>query len=193
MVVTNMSKESSILIAASNLFIKYGIDHINMVDIAKTAGVSKQTIYTYFGNKNILFDRSFDYYCKNHQYRPPNLSDELSLYDFLSIYSESILEFIKDDKTINIYRACVSARLTDNDLWGYAFNNGLKLAIDGLVRYLRIKKERGEMVVGDVEGAAASYISSLVSVELLHGLLGYPKNYCDNYENRIINFVNSFS
>ena len=48
-------KREAILEAAATLFLRGGYLGVSMDDIAETSGVSKQTVYVYFSNKEALF------------------------------------------------------------------------------------------------------------------------------------------
>jgi AcrR family transcriptional regulator len=52
-------KEQKILIAAWELFKKYGIRNLNMDEISRQLGISKKTLYRYVKNKEDLLKRSF--------------------------------------------------------------------------------------------------------------------------------------
>lgn len=49
------AKRSAILDAARELFLRNGVDRVSMDSIAAEAGVSKRTVYDYFGDKQNLF------------------------------------------------------------------------------------------------------------------------------------------
>ena len=48
-------KRQSILEAAAGLFLEHGFSQTSMDLVANTAGVSKQTVYSHFNNKDALF------------------------------------------------------------------------------------------------------------------------------------------
>lgn len=45
-------RDTQIITAASELFMRYGIGRVTMADIAKTAGVARQTLYNAYANKD---------------------------------------------------------------------------------------------------------------------------------------------
>ena len=49
-------KEEQIVNSARTLFLKYGIKKVSMDEIAKNAGVTKKTVYSYFGSKADLIN-----------------------------------------------------------------------------------------------------------------------------------------
>ncbi|MET0423730.1 MAG: TetR/AcrR family transcriptional regulator [Actinoplanes sp.] len=48
-------KRTAILAAARDLFVHQGVDRVSMDAVAAQAGVSKRTVYDYFGDKRTLF------------------------------------------------------------------------------------------------------------------------------------------
>ncbi|WP_431036392.1 TetR/AcrR family transcriptional regulator [Streptomyces sp. P6-2-1] len=48
-------KRAAILAAARELFVRQGVDRVSMDALATRAGVSKRTVYDYFGDKRSLF------------------------------------------------------------------------------------------------------------------------------------------
>ncbi len=53
--------KDEILNKAGFMFLNYGFKSVTMDDIAKEMGISKKTIYKYFGNKEELVDHSTEY------------------------------------------------------------------------------------------------------------------------------------
>lgn len=51
----SLEKRRAILAAARDLFVHQGVDRVSMDAIAARAGVSKRTVYDYFGDKRSLF------------------------------------------------------------------------------------------------------------------------------------------
>ncbi|MBA6413674.1 TetR/AcrR family transcriptional regulator [Parahaliea sp. F7430] len=49
-------KQEELLDAVERCFARYGIDKTNLQDVAAEAGVSRQTVYRYFRDKNALFE-----------------------------------------------------------------------------------------------------------------------------------------
>ncbi len=60
-------KERKILIAAWDLFKKFGIRNLNMDEVARQLGISKKTLYRYVKNKEDLLKRSFFNHFENEK------------------------------------------------------------------------------------------------------------------------------
>ncbi|MBP74029.1 MAG: hypothetical protein CMQ18_05550 [Gammaproteobacteria bacterium] len=59
-VTTRNERRLTIIEAAAGLFLSHGSAAVSMRDIAKAANISRATLYTYFGNKNEVFDAAVD-------------------------------------------------------------------------------------------------------------------------------------
>jgi AcrR family transcriptional regulator len=59
-VTTRNERRLTIIEAAAELFLSHGSAGVSMRDIAKAANISRATLYTYFGNKNEVFDAAVD-------------------------------------------------------------------------------------------------------------------------------------
>ena len=55
-------RRRAMLLAASELFTALGFEMANMQAIAASAGVTKATLYAYFGDKEQLFRAVIDYW-----------------------------------------------------------------------------------------------------------------------------------
>src|ERR1700757_1096749 len=60
------AKRRQILEGARRVFLAQGFDAASMGEIARTAGVSKGTLYVYFENKERLFDAIVGQECQAH-------------------------------------------------------------------------------------------------------------------------------
>lgn len=59
-------KDQRILLCATELFKKYGLKSITMDDIAKEAGISKKTLYTFFSNKTDIVNHIVATFLNKH-------------------------------------------------------------------------------------------------------------------------------
>ena len=57
---TRNERRLTIVAAAAELFLSNGSAGVSMRDIAKAANISRATLYTYFGNKDQVFDAAVD-------------------------------------------------------------------------------------------------------------------------------------
>lgn len=59
-------KKTKILLVSIDVFLRYGLSHTTMNDIAKAVGISRPALYTYFSNKEDIFNECVEYFTKNN-------------------------------------------------------------------------------------------------------------------------------
>lgn len=103
----NEAKRQQILDAAINLFTEKGFAATSMEVIAKNADVSKQTVYSHFGNKDDLFSASIEGKCESLHILDlslDNLSDPKMV---LHQLAKNFTEFIISKEACAVHKICV--------------------------------------------------------------------------------------
>jgi AcrR family transcriptional regulator len=122
------AKDANILLAAEKIFNEVGFKNAKMEDIAKTAGITKVTLYTYFQSKenlylaltykalSLLIEKYYEAIDKNKD--KPGIEGALSLLDTFIIfcennylYSEILLDYYSLVRTTG--DGTVKAKMTD--------------------------------------------------------------------------------
>jgi TetR/AcrR family transcriptional repressor of mexJK operon len=101
-------KRKLVLNSAGELFLTSGFSGCSMEMVAKHSGVSKQTVYSHFDNKEALFLAVIEDKCIEYQLDDRHL--EGSDYNLLQVLRERGLQIIKllhDDQVIAIYRVII--------------------------------------------------------------------------------------
>ena len=101
-------KRKQILNSAGELFLTSGFSGCSMEMVAKHSGVSKQTVYSHFNNKEALFLAVIEDKCADYQLDDRHL--ELANYSLLQVLRERGLQLVKllhDDQVIAIYRVII--------------------------------------------------------------------------------------
>lgn len=73
----SIEKKTKIIKAGLDLFCEKGFYHTNTAEIAKAAGVSTGTVYSYFKDKKDIYNASFEYFLDSHL--KPLLDELMSL------------------------------------------------------------------------------------------------------------------
>ena len=81
-------KRVQILHSAIDLFCHQGFSNTSMDEVAKHAGVSKQTVYSHFGSKDDLFVASIESKCVVHQLTENLLVDASQPEVVLTIFAQ---------------------------------------------------------------------------------------------------------
>lgn len=101
-------KRKQILEAASDLFLEFGFSGCSMEMVAKQSGVSKQTVYSHFDNKEALFLAVIEDKCAEYQLDVKLLDN--GNHDLSQVLRERGLQIVKllhDHKVIAIYRVII--------------------------------------------------------------------------------------
>lgn len=101
-------KRKQVLEAASDLFLSSGYGGCSMEMVAKKSGVSKQTVYSHFSNKEALFLAVIENKCAEYQLDNRHLEDaNYSLVQVLRERGLQIVKLLHDDQVIAIYRVII--------------------------------------------------------------------------------------
>lgn len=105
-----MKKKSDIIFeTAVKLFLKFGYSNTSMDEVAKEAGVSKQTIYNNFQNKENILKRIVSH--KSTQYYSDIENVDVTAENFYELLEKFLRNFIKltlDRKLVAIHRIIIS-------------------------------------------------------------------------------------
>lgn len=157
-------KRVAILMAAKQLFAQHGLERISMETIAKTAGVSKLTLYSHFANKDELFRQAVIAKCQEHT--PEDIYDvnlRLPLRARLQAIGQGVLALVMSDEALNFYRM-MAAQSRDRHRLGRLFwSAGPERAMDQFAQLLQAATAAGELYVPDPRRAAAHFFC------LIHG------------------------
>ena len=101
-------KRQQILNSAGELFLTSGFSGCTMDMVAKQSGVSKQTVYSHFSNKEALFLAVIEGKCAEYQLDDRHLEIEnYTLFQLLQERGLQIVRLLHDDQVIAIYRVII--------------------------------------------------------------------------------------
>ncbi|WP_299004089.1 TetR/AcrR family transcriptional regulator [uncultured Shewanella sp.] len=129
-------KHADILAAANALFCDQGFVHTSMDEIAKKAGVSKQTLYSHFGCKNTLFASSITAKANSYQLNSDIFIDPKQPEKTLSYFAEQFGQLMVSDDALAIYQTCVIHADGHPEIAQVFFENGPECILSLLSEYL---------------------------------------------------------
>jgi len=152
------SKRRQILDGARKVFMDLGFDGASMNEIARSAGVSKGTLYVYFADKNRLFESIVEDEAVEQGKVAINLDlardVETTLREFGRIYMELLCR-PGGGSWIRTVMA-IAERMPDVGRRYYA--NVLEKAIKRLADYLRAHVAPGDLAIDDCQLAASQFM-----------------------------------
>ena len=162
-------KRESISLAAAELFLKEGFDRCSMDSIAAAAGVSKQTVYSHFANKDELF-RS----CIAAKVRHYDLTVDADAHDSLeaglAAFAEGFLRLISDTDAVKMWRLVMHEAEAHPHVARLFFETGPQESLAALHRFIERHGDRLE--TDDYPGAARSFLGLVSDVWHNRILLG---------------------
>lgn len=157
-----LEKNVAILDAAVALFLENGFDGTSMDEVARHAGVSKQTVYSHFSSKEQLFSEAI--HSKIAEYSPAlTLSklDQHTMEGELSAVCHSYAELMVSEDAIAVYRVLVAAANKGSSLAELFWKSGPEEMCQNLIDFLQSWVDRGELVIENVETAALNLLALL--------------------------------
>ena len=108
----SIEKHKLILKAASELFLNDGFVNTSMDKVAKASGVSKQTVYSHFENKDTLFQSVITSKCQSYQLDTKQLmqatTEQLPFKQYLIQVGTQLIRLIQDPDAVALYRIIIA-------------------------------------------------------------------------------------
>jgi len=143
---------------AREVFLRDGFEGASVDDIARVAGVSKATLYSYFPDKRLLFMEVATRQCKEQARTSiESIDSSRAPQEVLSRVADQFLGFIYSDMGQRIFRICVAEADRFPQLGQEFYHSGPMIMRAALVDYLRQAAERGELRIEDFDLAADQF------------------------------------
>ena len=169
-----LSVRARILEAAAEMFRTQGYD-VSMENIAGAAGVSKQTLYNQFDNKEALFKEMIA--DRAAMMRAPLNASALTRHprDMLTDVARQYYMHACGAHEIGYYRMIVGASQQFPDIGKAYYEAGPKLMLDALSQWMAREERLGRLDTGGDPQLAAEHFLSLITGHVeTKGLLGLP-------------------
>lgn len=179
-------KFDQVLEGARKVFLDTGFERANMDDVARVAGVSKATLYSYFPDKRLLFTEVVRTECERQAESAAALVEVADCpRKVLRFAAEKIIEFYLSDFGLRVYRICLSESERFPELGRLFYDSGPKQVRDRLGDYLGLATERGELTIDD-PGLAADQFGALCRAGLFaRRAFNVDRDYCRAEADRV--------
>ncbi|MEH6577130.1 MAG: TetR/AcrR family transcriptional regulator [Amphritea sp.] len=153
-------KRSLILAAAEKLFTENGFQSTSMDQVAKQAGVSKQTVYSHFGNKDELFVAAINKRCIAYDLAAEGVADPdpKKLRETLLMLALRFSGLILSDAAINVYRTCVSQAESYPHVARMFYNTGPKQVVKIVADMMSAYADMGVLNITNPHTAAIHFL-----------------------------------
>lgn len=101
-------KRKQILHGASELLLSKGYSNTSMDAVAKASGVSKQTVYSHFTNKDALYNAIIESKCQQYQIEEASICiNTQALEDILYQIGHRFIQLLRDDNVVAMYKLVI--------------------------------------------------------------------------------------
>lgn len=151
-------KFDQVLEGAREVFLADGFEGASVDDIARAAGVSKATLYSYFPDKRFLFMEVARLECiRQGEESIKEIDTRAAPRDVLAGAARHMLAFLLSDFGQRVFRICVAEADRFPDLGRQFYESGPMMVRERLKQYLADAVARGELVVDDPDLAADQF------------------------------------
>lgn len=184
-------KRDNILNAASELFCEKGFSAISMDQVAKQAGVSKQTVYSHFGNKEDLFCAAIS--CRCQRFRMSALPEHMldDPLEALQTFAKGFMSLIMSEEGLAIHRICTFESQINPHISQLFYTAGPEPMIAELSQILAKYNQQKLLDIDDSECAAIQFLSLIKGEAMMRREYNTPKQLSalelDEYINKSVN------
>lgn len=173
--VINLKKNAAILEAAVELFPKHGFEKTTMDDIAELAGVTKQTVYSHFKNKEQLFIQMIDSLCQRGvSHAPVSSGRKKSFEQLLCDVGTNLLTLITSREGMAVTRLVIAEASRYPKVAKLYYESGTQRIMQLLAEFLDQQNAAGTIAIPNTESAAAYFFALLKGQYFLRMTLGVP-------------------
>jgi AcrR family transcriptional regulator len=161
---TDNAKRRQIMAGARDLFLAQGFDAASMGEIARTAGVSKGTLYVYFDSKEQLFEAIVTDECNRLTERVFSLDPEdRDVEAVLTRLGRAYFGILNRPEAMPALRTVIGIAQRMPEIGRKFYESGPARGVATLGRYLESQVAAGILQVDDCELAAAQFLDSCQS------------------------------
>jgi AcrR family transcriptional regulator len=152
------SKRRQILDGARKVFMNLGFDGASMGEIARSAGVSKGTLYVYFADKNRLFEAIVEQEQLEQGKELFNLDPARDAETTLREFGRAYVLILCRPGGGSAVRTVMAIAERMPDVGRRFYEHVLQKTIGRLADYLAAQVESGDLAIDDCELAAAQFV-----------------------------------
>ncbi|MEJ2694847.1 MAG: TetR/AcrR family transcriptional regulator, partial [Candidatus Thiodiazotropha sp.] len=143
------AKSEAILNAATKLFLAKGFQGTSMDAVAREAGVSKQTVYSHFANKETLFVACIGAKVAHYGFDEAAGVDDSDLRQALLTVVHRFTDLLFDPEVVAVYRVVLSESTGQPHIGSLFFDNGPKRTKSAICEFLRQQVAKGRLRVSE--------------------------------------------
>jgi AcrR family transcriptional regulator len=155
------AKRRQIIEGGRKVFMTQGFDGASMGEIARTAGVSKGTLYVYFTSKEQLFEAIVYQECRAQAEGIFTLDPkDHDIEGVMSRLGVAYMEFLCQKAATSAMRTVIAIADRMPEIGQRFYETGPAMGISALARYLQTQVDAGVLAIDDCEIAAAQFLEA---------------------------------
>jgi AcrR family transcriptional regulator len=152
------AKRRQILDGARKVFLDLGFDGASMGEIARSAGVSKGTLYVYFADKNRLFEAIVAEEALEHGQVVFNFDPERDVETTLREFGHAYIHLLCRPGGGSAIRTVMAIAERMPDVGRRYYENVLEKTINRLAAYLKARVRPDDLAIDDCQLAASQFM-----------------------------------
>lgn len=180
-------KYDQVLDGARAVFLEAGFDGASVDDIARAAGVSKATLYSYFPDKRLMFTAMAERECGRQADAALQLIDMTAApQQVMRLAAQQLIRILLSDFSQRIFRVCVAEADRFPELGRAFYDSGPALGRARIMDYLQQAQARGDVAIQDME-LAADQFAELCKADLwTRAVFGIQTRFSDAEIDRVV-------
>ncbi|MGR3501829.1 TetR/AcrR family transcriptional regulator [Pseudaestuariivita sp.] len=180
-------KFDDVLEGARQVFMADGFEGASVDDIARAAGVSKATLYSYFADKRLLFIEVLQTECgRQAEIAIDQIDMTAPPRETLHRSGRHFLDILLSPFGQEMFRTCIAESDRFPEIGQAFYGSGPEIVRATMIAYLKGAIARGELVIDDVD-LAADQFPELCKAELwLKLMFGIQKEFTEDELQRIV-------
>lgn len=180
-------KFDQVLDGAREIFMSDGFEGASVDDIARAAGVSKATLYSYFPDKRFLFMEVAKSECiRQAEAAVETIDMSLPVGTVLTEAAWQMVNFFTSNLGQRVFRLCVAESDRFPELGREFYESGPALVRDRLIAFMKVGISRNELEIDDLP-LAADQFSELCKADLFPRLIfSIDTSFDDTQKKRIV-------
>ncbi len=151
-------KYDQVVEGARAIFMRDGFEGASVDEIAREAGVSKATLYSYFPDKRLLFSEVARLECNRQANEALDVVNaEAPVEEVLRVAANRIVQFFLSNFGQQVFRICVAESHRFPELGQRFYNSGPALVCERMTHLLQKYCDHGDLKIDDMELAAHQF------------------------------------
>lgn len=179
-------KFDQVLQGAREVFMADGFSGASVDDIAKAAGVSKATLYSYFPDKRLLFIEVANSECQRQAEEVVELTDfDGAPREILTVAARQMIRILTSSFSQRVFRICVAEADRFPELGRAFYKSGPMNGRAKMIEYFECAVAEGEMQIDDMTLAADQFLELCKADLFTQMVFGIQSTFSDAEMDRI--------